>query len=105
MQILIAATVIGASRRHRAASADKPAATYAEIHIATELSGNQADTVGQSVTTLRLRDANLVDALRHTKLPAAFLLVADQQTYGEATRTIVTDIREPMKPQAVKVAS
>ena len=104
MQVLIQATVLGASRRHRAATAEKAAATYAEIHIATDMAGKAEDTAGQSVETLRLGDARLVDTLRHAKLPGQFLLVADQNTYGETTRTVVVDVRPPLKLEAVKVA-
>lgn len=104
MQVLIQATVIGASRRHRAASAEKPAATYAEVHIATDMAGKPEDTAGQAVETLRLADARLVDTLRHGKLPGPYLLVADQQTYGETTRTIVVDIRPALKLEAIKAA-
>ena len=105
MQVLIQATVIGGSRRHRAATADKPAATYAEVHIATDIGGNKPeDCAGQTVDTLRLADARLIDMLRHAKLPSKFLIVADQQTYGEATRTVVTDIREPLKLEQVAKA-
>lgn len=104
MQILIQATVLGASRRHRAASADKPAATYAEVHLATDMSGDAKDTVGQSVTTLRLSDGALVDAFRHTNLPAPFLLVADQNTFGDVTRTVVTGVRDA-GPMPVKVVA
>jgi len=106
MQVLIQATVLGASRRTRAATAEKAAATYAEVFIATDMAGDPANVVGQSVTTIRLGDPRLVDAFRQAKLPAPFLLVADQQVYGEVTRTIVTDVRDalaPVKPAAAGV--
>lgn len=96
MQVLIQATVLGASRRTRAATAERKEATYAEVHLATDMAGDAKDTVGQSVTTLRLGDPRLVDAFRQSKLPCAFLLVADQQTFGEVTRTTVTDVRPAM---------
>lgn len=105
MQVLIQATVLGASRRTRAATSERPAATYAEVHLATDMAGDAKDIVGQSVTTLRLGDPRLVDAFRQSKLPAAFVLVADQQTFGEVTRTTVTDVRPPMVAAAPKTGT
>lgn len=96
MQILIQATVLGASRRTRAATSERKEATYAEVHLATDMSGDAKDTVGQSVTTLRLADPRLVDAFRNGKLPGAYLLVAEQMTFGEVTRTTVNDVRPAM---------
>jgi|GEM_PF-2082686 len=102
MQVLIQATVVGASRRKIPAKDGRPESTYAQVFIGTDLEPN-ADSVGQTVDALRLGDAALVDVFRHAKLPAAFLLVCDQQTYGDVTRTTVTAVRDPIavvKPAA-----
>lgn len=105
MQVLIQATVLGASRRTRAATSERKEATYAEVHLATDMAGDTKDVVGQSVTTLRLGDPRLVDAFRNGKLPGAYLLVAEQQTFGEVTRTTVTDVRPAMVSAAPKSAN